>query len=519
MSYRDVVSRRVLAWACTSVCARMPVAMAPLALVFLVRERPGGYVLGAALAAVYVIGEILGAPVLGMRLRPDRARIHMAAGLTAGTGGFAGLGVWPGAHPVVLGAFAFLAGAAPAAVTGGLRALLGELVPERAVAQALSLESMLNSAIWAVSPAAVTGLALGVAPRAPLVLAAVLMGASVAGLWLLPVGWSTGGAAGVEGAVAGGGGAGAESGAGVGGVAGGAGVGGAAGGAGVGGVAGGAGARGAAGGAGAGDVAGGAGAGGVAGVADALATGTAVDARLESVAEQPPFPADARRDGRPAGPPESLSRTLLGAWPVYVTGAASLSLLGLAELVLPALLEQRGIQVGWSGPLLAGLAVGGGLGAFLYGLRSWPGVLRTRSVVLMAGTSVCVTLIALLPHTAGIAAALAVGGMLQSGALLTRNLALREVLPPRALAAGYSVMYAAAGAGYAATGSLAGTLLNVAAPSTAILAGVALTLVLTAIGWWGDIRAPQPAEPPTSPPVPHPDPRPERAPIRGRCDS
>lgn len=57
----------------------------------------------------------------------------------------------PDAPSLVLGAFAFLAGAAPAAATGGLRALLTELVPERAVAQALSTESMLNSVIWAVS--------------------------------------------------------------------------------------------------------------------------------------------------------------------------------------------------------------------------------------------------------------------------------------------------------------------------------------------------------------------------------
>ena len=32
MSYRDVASKQVLVWACTSVGARMPVAMAPLAL-------------------------------------------------------------------------------------------------------------------------------------------------------------------------------------------------------------------------------------------------------------------------------------------------------------------------------------------------------------------------------------------------------------------------------------------------------------------------------------------------------
>jgi MFS family permease len=131
MTYRDVVSRQVLTWACTAIGARMPVAMAPLALVFLVRERPGGYSLGAILAAAYVIGEIGGAPVLGMRLRPERARVHLAVGLAFGTLGFLGLGVFPDAHPAVLAGFAVVAGAAPAAATGGLRTLLSELVPAR----------------------------------------------------------------------------------------------------------------------------------------------------------------------------------------------------------------------------------------------------------------------------------------------------------------------------------------------------------------------------------------------------
>lgn len=393
MSYRDVASKQILIWACTSVGARVPVAMAPLALVFLVRERPGGYALGAALAAAFVIGEMIGAPVVGLRLRPDRARPQLAVALAAGTAGFVGLGVLPGAHPVVLAAFAFLAGGAPAAVAGGLRAMLTTLVPARAVTQALSTESMLNSGIWAVSPAAVTGLALGVAPRVPLLLAAALMASSIVGLWLLPAGWAA-----------------------------------------------------------------------------------PDEHRTEG-----------KGKGRGRGP--SLLGLLVAAWPVYVTGAAGLTLLGLAELVLPALLEQRGIGVGWSGPILTGLAVGAGLGAFLYGVRAWPGRLRTRSAVLIGGMSVCVTAAALIPHTAGIAAALALGGMLQSGALVTRNLSLREALPANALAAGYSVMYAAASAGYAAAGSLAGALLQVTAPSTAVLAGVALTLVLTAVGWWGEIRS------------------------------
>lgn len=386
MSYRDVASKQVLIWSCTTVGARMPVAMAPLAMVFLVRERSGGYSLGAILAAAYVIGEITGAPVLGLRLRPDRARAHLAVGLAVGAATFACLGVFRDAHPAVLAGFASLAGAAPASATGGLRTLLTVLVPERATAQALSVESILTAGIWAVSPAAVAGLALGVAPPVPLFLGGALMASSVAGLWLLPAGWGTDDTGGEERASA------------------------------------------------------------------------------------------------------SLLRLLSGAWPVYVMGAASLALLGLAELVLPALLEQRGVGVGWSGPLLTGMAVGGGLGAFVHGLRSWPGRLRTRSVVLMAGTSACVALAALTPQPAGIAVALVVGGTLQSCAMLTRNLSLCEALPPGALAAGYSVMYAAAGAGYAATGSLAGALLKVVAPSTAILAGVGLTLVLTGVGWWGEVH-------------------------------
>ncbi|MEU1018662.1 MFS transporter [Streptomyces sp. NPDC005898] len=384
MSYREVMTGDVVRWGAVAVAARMPVAAAPLALVFLVRERPGGYALGAVLAAVYVVGEIVGAPLLGMRMRPERARPQLAVGLAVGALAFLALGALPHAHPGVLGTFAFVAGAAPAAAPGGLRALLTGLIPEKAVAQALSVESMLTFAIWAVAPAAVTGLALGASPVLPPLLAGGLMAASVAGLWLLPVGWHS----------------------------------------------------------------------------------------------------DADDRGG-----ESMVRILARAWPIFVTGAASLSMLALAELVLPALLEQRGIGVGWAGPLLACLAVGSATGSFVYGLRSWPGRLRTQSMVLMFAVSGCLAVVAVLPSGVGpLAAVLGVAGVLQAGAMLTRNLSLRETLPPSALAAGYSVMYAAVGAGYAASGSLAGGLLSVVAPSTAILAGVGLGVVLTVIGVLGEVR-------------------------------
>ncbi|WP_329559661.1 MFS transporter [Streptomyces uncialis] len=383
MSYREVVSKAVGAWAVVAVGARLPVAMAPLALVFFVRERPGGYTLGAALAAVYVVGEIVGAPLLGMRMRSERARPHLAAGLCVGAAAFVGLGLLPGGHPLVLGVLAFVAGAAPAAAPGGLRALLTTLVPDRAVTQVLSVESMLTNAVWAASPALVAGLALGVAPATPLLLAGGFMGASVVGLWLLPPGWTS-------------------------------------------------------------------------------------------------DPDD--RGGEP------MARLMARVWPVYVLGAAGLAPLALAELVLPALLEHRGVGVGWTGPLLAGLSVGAAAGAYVYGLRSWPGRLPTQGLVLLCGLLTCVIVVALVPNTVVLAVALACGGVLQAGALLARNLSLREVLPPSAVAAGYSLMYAAVGAGYAAAGSLAGVLLGVTTPSGAMLAGVGLTAVLIVVAAVGERR-------------------------------
>ncbi|MGW4161494.1 MFS transporter [Streptomyces sp. NPDC004788] len=384
MSYRELATRPVLAWCAVTVAARIPVAMAPLAVVFLVREQPGGYSLGAVLAAVYVIGEILASPVLGMRLNAERARPQLAAGLAVGAAGFLGLAAVGGAgHPVLLGALALLAGAGPAAVPGGQRALLTSMVPERAVTQAMSMESVLTFGIWAAAPALTTGLALGADPAAPLLFQGVLMALAVAGQWLLPRGWQA--------------------------------------------------------------------------------------------------------EGKERG--GSMGRVLARAWPVYVTGAAGLTLLALAELILPALLEQRAIPIGWAGPLLAGFSIGSAVGAFVYGLRgSWPGRLPVQSAVLIVAVSAGVALAAVLPGAAGIALALVVAGLLQAPASLTRNLALRQILPPGALAAGYSVMYAAVGAGYATSGTLAGALLKTVAPSTAILCGVGLTLTLTAIGVWGERR-------------------------------
>jgi hypothetical protein len=383
MSYRQLATRPLLSWALVAIGARLPVAMTPLALVFLVRERPGGYALGAGLAAVYVIGEVVGASVLGPRLNPERARVHLAAGLTLGACSFAGLGLLPHANLFVLGTFAVLAGAAPAAAPGGLRALLISQVPDALVVRALSAESVLTYVVWTVAPALTVTLALSVAPSGPLVLAGALMAAAAAGMWALPAGWEAG----------------------------------------------------------SGD-----------------------------------------REGA------SMARTLARVWPIYVTGASGASVVALAELVLPGLLHQRAIAVGWAGPLLAGFSIASVLGAVLYGVRgTWPGSLRAQSLVLLLGVTACVALAARVPTLAWIAGALVLAGPLEAAVLLTRNLSLREALPPSAHAAGYSVLYAATGVGYAASATLAGAVQSAASPSAAILAGVGLTLLLTAASALGEL--------------------------------
>jgi predicted MFS family arabinose efflux permease len=166
-----------------------------------------------------------------------------------------------------------------------------------------------------------------------------------------------------------------------------------------------------------------------------------------------------------------------------------MALLALAELVLPALLAQRSIAVGWAGPLLAGFSIASALGATAYGLRArWPGSLRAQSFAFQLAVAACVAVIATAASPPWIAVGLLVAGVFQSGVMVTRNLSLREALPPSAHAAAYSMLYAAVGVGYATSAALAGVVQAAATPSIAVLSGVGLALVLMAASAWGEWR-------------------------------
>ncbi|MFD9888175.1 MFS transporter [Amycolatopsis sp. NPDC059027] len=386
MGYRGLAKKSILAWALVAIVARLPIAMAPLGLVFLVRDRAGGYSLGATLAAAYVVGEVVGALFIGTRPF-SRRRGAISAGLGVGAVAFGLLALVPSAPDPLLVVLAGLAGAAPAASPGGMRTMLTRLVDESVVASALSAESTLTQAIWAVAPGLAVSLALWTGASSPMAVAAVCM--AVAALTLL------------------------------------------------------------------------------------LLRG---DGRAAETAAKP----SARVSGH--------GRELLAAWPIYLTSAASMALLSAAELILTPLLEFRHFQTGWAGVLLTVFSVSSAAGAFVYGLRKWPGSVRAQSLVLLVAMSGCVALIAVAPGLAGIAVVLVIGGLCQAAVAVTRNLTLRESLPEPAHTAGYSVMYAVQGIGYTLTATLTALVLASFTPVTAVVGAAVLTLLLTVASALAELR-------------------------------
>jgi hypothetical protein len=185
MSYRAILTPRLLGWAVASTLVRLPVAMAAMAMVFLGRGSAGGYTEGGTLAAVYVVGEVAGSGLLGTLLPPHRMRMNLVLGIAVGAAGFGLMVADPHAPTVVLGVGAFVAGAAPAVAPGVLRTVLTDSVAEADLPKALSADSVLTELIWMAAPGVVVLLALQVSARAPLGLCAASMaGAAVAALGL-----------------------------------------------------------------------------------------------------------------------------------------------------------------------------------------------------------------------------------------------------------------------------------------------------------------------------------------------
>lgn len=186
MAYRGLFTKHVSIWAAVVTASRLPVAMAPLAFLFYGRGTEAGYSGGAAMAAAYAIAEAIGAPLLSTRLRTRPYRREIATGLGLSAVAFALLAFLPSPHTGLAVALAAVAGATAAAAPGALRTMAEDLAPKQHLHTAFSLESTLNMAVWAASPALVSVLSLGVAPQTPFLIATVATLAATAALWLLP---------------------------------------------------------------------------------------------------------------------------------------------------------------------------------------------------------------------------------------------------------------------------------------------------------------------------------------------
>jgi hypothetical protein len=160
-SYHAVVrTPGMRAWALVVLCQRLPIAMSPLALVYLGHLAGSSYAVGALLAAVFAAAEALAAGVMGRRFdrRPARSEIRLVLGVQAVL--LLALAVpallRPGSAPVwLLLLLSAGAGGVASGAHGGLRALLVRTVAPTAHHAALSLESTLTTLLWAVGPAVV----------------------------------------------------------------------------------------------------------------------------------------------------------------------------------------------------------------------------------------------------------------------------------------------------------------------------------------------------------------------------
>jgi len=164
-----------------AVLGRMPIGMAGLAIVLLVRQTGGSYATAGLVAGAYAISLGLTAPLLGRLIdRVGQTRVLLAtAGVSAAA--FAALAVAAEAGSrALLPVLAALGGASLPPVAACLRALWSELLGRGAELQAaFSVEAIVQELIFVVGPPLVAVLAAVFAPAAAMVGIAVLLLAGI----------------------------------------------------------------------------------------------------------------------------------------------------------------------------------------------------------------------------------------------------------------------------------------------------------------------------------------------------
>jgi MFS family permease len=150
----------------SALVARMPVGMAGLAIVLLVREVGGSYGVAGLVAGTYSVALALASPLLGRLvdgLGQTRVLAACAVASAVGFGALAAAG--RSASPALLAGLAALAGASVPPVAACLRALWSELLGHGGKLQAaFAVESTVQELIFVVGPPLVALLAAVFSP-------------------------------------------------------------------------------------------------------------------------------------------------------------------------------------------------------------------------------------------------------------------------------------------------------------------------------------------------------------------
>ncbi|WP_420310358.1 MFS transporter [Streptomyces sp. YS-B37] len=174
-----------------AVPARLADEGARVALVLLALAREHSASLGGLLVAALMVPHVVAAPVVGaLADRVRRRRLFHGLGLAAYGTGLAATAWALGRLPTALVLFMVLAaGCCAPLVTGGLTSLLGELLPERALTRAFSIDSTTYNLAGILGPALAAMLAATIGPGTALFAlgVAALTGACAVALLRLPV--------------------------------------------------------------------------------------------------------------------------------------------------------------------------------------------------------------------------------------------------------------------------------------------------------------------------------------------
>jgi MFS family permease len=164
-----------------AVLGRMPIGMAGLAIVLLVRQTGGSYATAGLVAGCYAVSLGVTAPLLGRLIdRVGQTRVLLGCAAVCAAA-FVALGVAAEVgSPALLPVLAALGGASLPPVAACLRALWSELLGRGAELQAaFSVEAIVQELIFVVGPPLVALLAAVFAPAAAMVGIAVLLLAGV----------------------------------------------------------------------------------------------------------------------------------------------------------------------------------------------------------------------------------------------------------------------------------------------------------------------------------------------------